>query len=555
MHDRKRKEAQNNAKWQFNTLIKNNKYFVAPQKEADSFKQLFARLAAAGAGRPVDAEGFPDGPWTPEKLTDAISSFEANEKGIEVRAVQVWFQDNSNGISNENIRWLARIFGCDDPEATAQWQTELNAARERLASERREKRRRAASTEAKSEQAKALHGNFVARLTFAELSERAFRCSGPFNLIVALWVFVSMLLFVAYLAGVHDVLYSPVEGVSKQVGLFWSPNWYIDDLVLVPLLMIVVSNTVTRWRDESRGLLVSEQIDPEVDKGWRQRRNDFAFTFQALFLASLFIIFFLQWYGAYLTPLQENDVGQRVVDWLLIAIERPDVMSIPFAKYLSMMANFTSGISYWCCFTGLLLLYIVVTDFKDVCGRSAPYYDPSQYHEAMNTARTIMQGIYRCAILMLIASTAIKLVATYLMTDAENLAGWLLKDARSLFGLTNVGWSWFDKSPAASITSFFVMFIPVFVFFVCLSQIYVTLRTLLNAGIDQSNAVLLTNSNMLDELKAEWFNWSIVIALFVANFWLIGRFTGFSILLFGSLAIGVYSIISTTRFQAGENTL
>ena len=555
MHDRKRKEAQNNAKWQFNTLIKNNKYFVAPQKEADSFKQLFARLAAAGAGRPVDAEGFPDGPWTPEKLADAISSFEANEKGIEVRAVQVWFQDNYNGINNENIRWLARIFGCDDPEATAQWQTELNVARERLASERREKRRRAASKEVKSEEAKDLHGNSVAKLTFAELSERAFRGSGPFNLIVVLWVFVTMLLFVAYFTGVHDVFYSPVEGVSKQVGLFWSPNWYIDDLVLVPLLMIVVSNTVTRWREQSRGMLVSEQIDPEVDKGWRQRRNDFSFTFQALFLASLFIIFFLQWYGAYLTPLQENDVGQRVVDWLLIAIERPDVMSIPFSKYLSMIANFTSGISYWCCFTGLLLLYIVVTDFKDVCGRSAPYFSPPQYLEAMSSARTIMQGIYRCAVLMLIASTTIKLVATYLMTDAENLAGWLLKDARTLFGHTNDSWNWFDKSPSASITSFFVMFIPVFVFFVCLSQVYWTLRTLLSADVDQSNAALLTNSSRLDELKAEWFNWSIVIAVLVANFWLIGRFTGFSILLFGSLAIGIYSIISTTRFQAGENKI
>jgi len=120
-------------------LIKNNKFYVAPQQESANFKQLFARLAAAGAGRPVDDQGFPDGPWTPEKLADAISAIDANPKGIEVRAVQVWFQDNDNGISNDNIRWLARIFGCDDPEAASEWQTALAVAKERLASERRAK--------------------------------------------------------------------------------------------------------------------------------------------------------------------------------------------------------------------------------------------------------------------------------------------------------------------------------------------------------------------------------------------------------------------------------
>ena len=44
--------------------------------------------------RPVDKQGFADGSWTPETLADEISSIEANEKGIETRAVQVWFQDN-----------------------------------------------------------------------------------------------------------------------------------------------------------------------------------------------------------------------------------------------------------------------------------------------------------------------------------------------------------------------------------------------------------------------------------------------------------------------------
>jgi hypothetical protein len=123
-------------------LIRNGRFFAAPQKTDENFKQLFARLAAAGVGRPVDGEGYADGPWTPESLAEAISAIDGNREGVELRSVQVWFQDNDNGISDANIRWLARVFGCGDPEATSQWQAELKAAKERLAKERREKKRR-----------------------------------------------------------------------------------------------------------------------------------------------------------------------------------------------------------------------------------------------------------------------------------------------------------------------------------------------------------------------------------------------------------------------------
>lgn len=98
MHDKERKGAQKYAKCVCSTLIKNNKFYVAPQRETANFKQLFARLAAAGAGRPVDKDGFPDGPWTPESLADAICAIEGNRDGIELRSVQVWFQDNDNGV-------------------------------------------------------------------------------------------------------------------------------------------------------------------------------------------------------------------------------------------------------------------------------------------------------------------------------------------------------------------------------------------------------------------------------------------------------------------------
>lgn len=117
-------------------LIRNGKYFVPPEGD-DDFKTLFKRVAAAGGGRPVDEEGFPQGPWTPNLLAEAISRIEANRAGIDLRTVQLWFQDNDKGVSADNIRWLARIFGCDDPEATSAWQAKLSAAQARLTTRRR----------------------------------------------------------------------------------------------------------------------------------------------------------------------------------------------------------------------------------------------------------------------------------------------------------------------------------------------------------------------------------------------------------------------------------
>lgn len=127
-------------------MLNNGKFFLPPPKDGSDFKELFKRLAAAGAGRPLGSDGFPAGPWTPELLATAISEIDSNRIGVDLRTVQLWFQENDKGISTANIRWLARIFGCDDPAATSEWQMELSAAQARLTSKRREGKRDTAST-------------------------------------------------------------------------------------------------------------------------------------------------------------------------------------------------------------------------------------------------------------------------------------------------------------------------------------------------------------------------------------------------------------------------
>ncbi|MEO0548144.1 MAG: hypothetical protein AAF035_14520, partial [Pseudomonadota bacterium] len=230
-------------------MIINGKFFVEPRQSTDNFKVLFVRLAAQGAGRPVDQHGVADGPWTPETLADAISAIDTNKAGIDVRTVQVWFQANNNGISDKNIHWLARIFGCNDPLATSRWQSQLKAAKEQLAAERRQRQRITSKAdweargqvqgqntqvnefpnevEAPSNQHEPGHQ----KISLAARAESLFLNGAPFAMVMMMWACVAILLYICYLLGAHDVSYSPVKDVEKQVGLFWSPNWFLDRLI------------------------------------------------------------------------------------------------------------------------------------------------------------------------------------------------------------------------------------------------------------------------------------------------------------------------------------
>lgn len=170
-------------------------------------------------------------------MADAISSIEANRNGIDLRTVQVWFQDNDNGISSENIRWLARVFGCDDPEAASDLQTELSAARSKLDAKRREKRgakatpaASASNLEEGSHADENAPDDRPAEATKPELapsptspfglisaSEALFSRS-PLNLPASVFAGAVALQFTSYFLGIHEVTFEAPDGLAKQVG-------------------------------------------------------------------------------------------------------------------------------------------------------------------------------------------------------------------------------------------------------------------------------------------------------------------------------------------------
>lgn len=170
----------------------NGKFFVPPSRDGSNFKEVFKRLAAAGAGRPLDTDGIPSGPWTPDLLADAISEIDANRSGVDLRTVQLWFQDNDNGVSADNIRWLARVFGCGDPEAISEWQAELSAAQSRLRASRRAKK-----------QAKSSDTTSEVGFNLARKSEALFQGGSSLNLPIVVFVGAVTLGFLAYMIGVQ----------------------------------------------------------------------------------------------------------------------------------------------------------------------------------------------------------------------------------------------------------------------------------------------------------------------------------------------------------------
>ena len=320
---------------------------------------LFARLAAEGAGRPVDRQGFADGPWTPETLAEAVSSLEGNEKGIELRAVQTWFQDNDNGISNDNIRWLARIFGCNDPEEASKWQAELKASKDRLTNQRREKKRRDDSSEGLDTEPLSIvmpqvsePSNIVVSTStsittdvghrkaksFPEKCEWMLSGSGSMNLLIAYWLVFCGLGLLNYVLNTLSVTYSPVGGLDKQVGFIWAPTLTVLPLIALPAFIFYVSDLNTYWKRVGRFKCTADDvisINSESNEAWYAKANDFSFSFWAIASFCFLFVFGFQWAGSYMPAYLSGDTNGVQIDRYLVALVRPEVISVGEAMALS----------------------------------------------------------------------------------------------------------------------------------------------------------------------------------------------------------------------------
>lgn len=526
---------------------------------------LFLRLAAAGAGKPTDEHGFADGPWTAETLADAISSIEANHNGIELRTVQVWFQDNYNGISDTNIRWLARIFGCNDPEATSQWQAELKAAKKRLAFQRREIRK--GQTKGFSVSPDVLSTPTVSqplaeiapgdlgdterasarpnRATLAERCERLLSGATSLNLQIAYWMVFCVLALMNYVLGTLSVTYSPQEGLDKQIGFIWAPTLTILPLVVLPAIIYFISNLNTYWRRVGRSKCISDQamsINSNSNAAWYARVRDFSFSFWAIVLFSVLFVFGFQWAGIYLPAYLSGESNGVQIDRYLVTLERPDIISIPQAMVLSAVGYMYTASYIMIFLLGLLFSLIITLDYEDLCTTSELESAEIDRTELRGEGQKIVWAVFRVVVFALWLAMLVKLQITYLQSDSKDFVTWLRADASAALDASVTPNGWLENSSISHFTTFMMMVVSVTIFIVCVMK----MRSVFNSlELYDSDYAFTRDKHAIAKMI-------LVIALLSTNLVLIGRFTGFSVMLAASTAASFFVLAGPKLRTLGE---
>lgn len=500
---------------------------------------------AAGAGRPIGHDGFPIGPWTPELLAEAISNIDSNGSAVDLRAVQIWLQDNEKGVSTENIRWLARIFGCDEPEAVRQWQAALTAAHSRFVAERKQKRTRErpaglgpnetpAKREGQGDSLKALSPAANAptkKFSLARISDDFLSARNFPNILAFVIVGCVSLGVLAFVLDLHSVSYHPRPELEKQVGYFWAPNWTILNLLLLPLFLGVVVQILGFWTDRGRSEMSWAVDQRDVRRIWRAKVETFSVAFGVMFFLSFGIVFGLQWAGVHLSALLNGEAGQLMIDWNLVAVVRPEIVSVPESIIMSGLAFFYTASCTYLYYSGLILLVCLVQDFTKVAEGQGGTTHPEKVHRA---ATMISVAVFRCTVLGIVISTCIKLQASYLMSDATNILAWLGDDLRDLLLGAPEGRSALGQKSLATFTSFLVLFTTGGLFFYAVPRL---------VGI---SAALRVGGLKPEEGGHPLPLWQMTgtVLLLAASHLLIGVFQGFSILLGAVLVLALYSLLN-----------
>lgn len=527
-------------------MIKNGKFFLPPPKDGSDLKDLFKQLVAAGAGRPLGSDGFPSGPWTPELLSEAISQIDSNHAGVDLRTTQLWFQENERGISAGNIRWLARVFGCDDPEATSEWQVELSTARARLSAKRREAKRAendpiqtpleptpatlgAGDATSSSEQG----SDPIKQKPFrglASRSEALFSQGSSLDLAALVFAGAAALGFLSYIVGIHNATYVRPDGVVKQVGFLWAPNWTFLFMVLLPLFFALVSELLVFWKDEGREKLLLYRGETECANDWSRIVEAYSHSYWAVFVICVLFAGVFQWIGVCLIPLLERS-DDYATSWGTLAIVRPEVISVAMSIFFTALAYLYMSLFFYLFFAGLILLYTVVHDLWKMGEVLRPLQETGYQPEFDEVGLRVMGGVFRCTILGILIAICMKAQSSYVTSSAQDIVTWFVNDMSSvLLEHRDLGGRLKYRMP----THYSSLLVAV-------STCAVFLYGLIRLGVDS-------------RFQMPLWKMSAAIVLLIAGYLLTGMIAGFSILLSFGAVIATYGLVDPSfgRVRASE---
>lgn len=532
----------------FRYLIKRGKFYSPPPNDGKDIKQLFAYAVEKGIGQPVDDEGVPKNQWTPEALADAISMIDHPDASTNIRSVQYWFgTKNDRNISPSNCRWLARIFGCGDPDAISDWQTALLAARRLFIENRTADASRTIAEANEGEDieaagirldvgspAEATKGFSSAAEIIQPPTARSKRrlsrrlemlFADPIILSAVVWFWLTGILFLTAMLDVLSVSYTTPDGISKQVGYLWSPSWIIHDLVLLPSFLMVVSGVINFWKNEARLLFLDARSKRSAYEGWLEKVSSLSILHWVALAISVFFVFFLQWVGGYLFPILNDEMGDAAVSWVNIILARPDIMSVGSALALSGIYFVFAAIVFFFLNAGFAFLYAVWSDFADLYKNAKTMLSEHDDARMRFVGIKLVDHIFLGTVLALWISTSIKLYSMYISVNSKDILTWIYTDYRQLLGAADrheniiVGYSLSQFS-----TIIFTSVIAgVFLY------IYFNARTL-----------FVSHDYVFD--SAPWGRWLSVIILLLVNYLCVGQVDGFSFLLLFSIVVTAYCV-------------
>lgn len=489
-----------------------------------------------GAGRPLGRDGFPQGPWTPELLAEAISKIGPNRRGVDLRTVQLWFQENDKGISPSNIRWLARIFGCDDPEATSEWLIELGAAQSRLTAKRRNSKKTVRSTASLGQAAsppvtiddETRPAGGIAQdvelfrkrqgFRLAERSEALFSQESPLNLPASIFAGASALGFLSYIVGIHSATYERSDGVVKEVGFLWAPNWTFLFMVLLPLFFAAVTELLVFWKQDARLRLIAHGDSSESNNAWTSNVQAYSYSYWAVFLICVLVAGLLQWVGVCLVPLLEGG-EDYAISWGTIAIVQPDLVSVPVEIVFTALAYLYMSVCFYLFFAGLILLHTIVHDLWKI--ERGLKMQPELEHrlEGSEVCLRVMRGIFRCTVLGVLVAACMKIQSAYLSSNGQDIVTWVVHDMSSVLDGHPDGSESLSYRMPTHYSSLLVAISA------CIVFVYGSLRLALGK-----------------RFRVIFWKMSAVVGLLFAGYLLIDAVDGFSIFLGVSVLLAVYGL-------------
>ena len=502
----------------------------------------------------MDKDGFPTGPWTPELLAEAISSIEANQAGIDLRTVQHWLQDNDKGISPDNIRWLARIFGCGDPDASGVWQAELSAANRRLAENRKRNKGRNKPQVGSADTVQEIEGSdthlrapagFTKRKnrfgSLVEKTEALFDSQSSMALPLVVFSGACILALISFSLNVHSVVFTPADRPPNHVGFLWAPNWTIVFLAVLPRYRAWSIELLRFWKEEWRPRLAALGDPASPNAKWEHRLCAASYLFAATLIVTVIVASGYNWTVTHLVPLLSGDPGAWAINWGRLAIVRPDLISVPGAITFSGLVFLYNGLTAYLFFAGLVFLHLMKHDYLDIVKGLGTRSGENPNLEIGEISISLMNGIFRCTVLGVVITILMKLQSVFLQTSGVNIVDWLLADFRSPFGYR-------DSAVAEDLR--FGIAPGSFYSFFCLLAI---VGTFAKASIQIRRAV--ERLHVFSSRRQVFVSWLVMngtMALLVISYFLIGFLPGFTIFLGLSLVLTGYVLSRLASIGTNE---